>query len=239
MSRRSAAVSFAGLPRILSGMPIFPTSWSRQAVFGARLLQQLGTQHTTQLDRVLLHALRVCTRDHVLGLERVREGNDGVVIRVLKQAALAALDLEQVTQVARVEHELLFLTTRVLRAKRNAMEPTDETFDNGEQLERAERFRQDGVRARLTRDDLVDRPCEQHDGNRPRARVALEPAAEVDAALARHVHVEDDRVGDPGVEERRRARGILGLVDLHLERVEGCPEAVPSVRRRHPQQAGA
>jgi hypothetical protein len=169
----------------------------------------------------------VRARDHVLRLERIRERDDGVAIRILEQPALAALDLEQVAQVARVEDELLVIVARMLRTKRNSEQAADETLDDREQLERAERFRQDGVRARLTRDDLVDRPSEQNDGNRARAFVGLETAAEVDPALARHVHVEHDRVGDLALEERRRVRGILGLVDLDLERVEGCPKQGP------------
>src|ERR671930_986097 len=88
-------------------------------------------------------------RARVLRLERARERRHGLLVRLLEQDALPALDFEQMAEVARVQLELLLHFPRPRRPEREGMHAAGEALDDGEQLERAEGFADERVRARL------------------------------------------------------------------------------------------
>ena len=87
-------------------------------------------------------------------LERARERGDGLAVGALEQPALAALELEQVPEVARVEDELLLVRAPVRRAERHADARAREPLDDAEQLERPERLQEERVGAGCARDVL-------------------------------------------------------------------------------------
>ena len=110
-------------PRLLEdavGDPDLADVVEQEAVLGARVVDEVGAHRPRQLERVALHPLRVRARARVLGLERARERRDGLLVGVLEQDALAALDLEQVPEVAGVEEELLPVLGLALGAGRAA-----------------------------------------------------------------------------------------------------------------------
>jgi len=67
-----------------------------EPVLGRRIGDELGGDNPRELDRILLHSLRVRARARVLRLERARERRDGLAVGVLEQHALAPLELEEV-----------------------------------------------------------------------------------------------------------------------------------------------
>ena len=121
----------------------------QEAVLGALVVDQVGADRLRQLDRVALDALRVRPGAGVLRLQSRREGRDRLVIGVLEQVALAALDFEQVPEIPRVEKKLLLRLTLLGRAKRNPVKTARETLDDRQQLQRAEGLAQEGLGARL------------------------------------------------------------------------------------------
>src|SRR5262249_61149909 len=98
-------------------------------------------------DRIALHPLGVRPRPRVLRLERGGERGDGLVIGTLDQVTLAALDLEQMPEVARVEQELLLRLALLRRSERNPVQAAREPFHDRQQLERAERLAQERIGA--------------------------------------------------------------------------------------------
>src|SRR5207248_3986557 len=106
-----------------------------------------------ELDRVLLHPLRVGAGPDVLRLERARQGGDGLAVCVLEQHALAALELEEVAEVARVEEELLLRILLLPGSERDTVEPAREPFDDREELEWAKRLPDERVGAGRVRGD--------------------------------------------------------------------------------------
>src|SRR6266536_1936423 len=101
--------------------------------------------------RVALYALRVRAGARVLRLQRARERRDRLEIRALQELALAALDLEPVPQVSRVEQQVLVRAPSVLLRgpERNAQPAARQSFRDGKQLERAERLAHDRIGAGL------------------------------------------------------------------------------------------
>ena len=80
----------------------------QEPVFGARVVDQPGTEGARQLERVALDALRVGAGAGVLRFERARKRRDRL-LQAFWRRTLAALDLQQVPEVARVEKELLLV----------------------------------------------------------------------------------------------------------------------------------
>src|SRR5690349_13368445 len=136
------------------------------------------------------------TCSEILCLERLREGPDRLLVRLLQQVALAALELEQAPQVVRVEEQLL-LGPLVGHQREGALEQAaGELLDEAEQVERAEWLAQEGLGARARRLLLV-RVAAREDDHRDVARLglALERTAEEEAIDDRHRDVEDDHIG--------------------------------------------
>ena len=98
-------------------------------------------------DGITLDSLRVRPRPRVLRLERARERRDGFLVGLLEEVSLSPLDLEQMSEVARVEQQLLTRVRASRRSVRHAVEPARQPLDDGEQLERAERLQEECVGA--------------------------------------------------------------------------------------------
>ncbi len=151
-------------------------------------LELLHVDRGEQLDGVALDAMGVRARMRVLRLERGRKRGDRLEIRVLKELALAALDLEQMAQVARVQEHLLVRGARPLHASRGGTAAAGQPFDDREQVERAERLPDERLGAGALRAPrlLGVGAGEQHDRNQLRLLVALQPRAELGSAHAGH-----------------------------------------------------
>src|SRR6266545_379433 len=216
-SLRSDCVRLPGFRRILSGIPILPTSWRRKPY--SRL------SSSRKLDRVALDPLRVCAGAHVLRLEGVCKSGHRLVIRALDERALAALDVEQPAEILRVEDEL-FLRRRALRAGRPLVEAACDPLDDVQQLERAKRLANEGVGARRARGLLGARvrAREEDDPDVARHRVALQLPTERDAVGAWHGDVEHDDVGCPRHDLLLRLGNALRLVDLDVDDLESRSE---------------
>ena len=101
-----------------------------------------------------------------------------LLVGVLEEDALPALDLEQVAEVARVEEELLPLVHRGSSPRAGggtAARPPGEALDDVEELERAERLPREARRRRAAACDrgvAVARGREQDDRDARRLLVA-------------------------------------------------------------------
>ena len=109
--RRSASVSGPASAGSGRGSPILPMSWQQEAVLAGPVGERLRSIASSELERVALDALRVlaacpCPSTPSARRERVNRRRGSASSR---SCALGALELEQVPQVARVEHELLVL----------------------------------------------------------------------------------------------------------------------------------
>ena len=178
----------------------------------------------------MLDALRVSAGADVLRLERRGESADGLAIRRLDEPALGPLELEQVPQIVGVQDQLLVAWGR--DALRRGAAPVGDALDRREQLERAERLAHVGVRA-----GLVGEPApvevgarQQHDRDRRRQRVVLQPAAEREPVHSGHGHVQHDRVGPAVQHGVERLLRVPGLVELDVHGSERRPEKLPDPR---------
>src|SRR5439155_21994458 len=81
-------------------------------------------------------------RPRVLRLERAREGRHCLHVGVLQQLALASLDLKEVTEIARVQQQLLLRPVAAFRrrAERDAVQTAGKPVRDGQELERTERL---------------------------------------------------------------------------------------------------
>jgi hypothetical protein len=194
-----------------------------EPVLDARVLHENGVDRARELHRVELDALRVRARVRVLRLERLRERGDGLAVGLLDELPLAALDLEQVAQVAGVEQELLADVAGLARgAHRDAEAAPGDALGHAEELERAEGLREEGVGAgevgRGERPAL--RAREQDDADVLRRRVVLQAPAVLEPGDPGHHHVEDDHVRPCGGDPLGGLGGIRRLVYLDLETLE-------------------
>src|SRR6185503_2921291 len=109
-------------------------------VFERRIGGELRVDHGCELEGVALDALRVLARTRVLGAERGRKRGDRLAVRTFEQAPLGALDLDEVTQVTRIEDELLLAGAVSRAAHRRRRAGACQALDDTEKLERAERL---------------------------------------------------------------------------------------------------
>ena len=132
-------------------------------------------------------------------------------------------------QVARVQEQLLLRWPLLARAEGNAVQAAGEPLGDREQLERAERLPKEGVCADLVcvLDSVSLGAGQQDDADVGGVLLALQLPAELEAAHARHVDVQDDYVwlalGDALERNRRR----VCLVDLDVEDLERRSEQFP------------
>src|SRR5687768_3728794 len=111
----------------------------------------------------------------VLRLQRRRQSEDGLAVRVLEETALAALDLQYMPEVAGVEFELLFEARGLLGAERDRMESTREALDHREKLERTEGLAQERVRpCRASLGGRAGVAAQENDADVPSGLVRLE-----------------------------------------------------------------
>ncbi len=168
--------------------------------------------------------MRVRVRPHVPRLECDRERRDRLEIRVLEQCPLAALDLEQMLQVARVEQDFLLRRARLARATgRNAVASTRKGLDGREQVERAERLPHERLGAALlgTPRLLVVGAGQEHDRDLLRAVGALQARGQLRAAHAGHAQVEHDHVRPLLLDAGLCLDGGGCLVNLDVGALEG------------------
>ena len=101
-----AAVSGPGFCRISSGIAILPMSCSRNPYSSPGPSSAPGRSRSSSSTAYRCTRCECAPVPRVPRLERARERVTVAEIRLLEQRALAALDLEQVAQVARVQQEL-------------------------------------------------------------------------------------------------------------------------------------
>ena len=111
-----------------------------EAVGDAFVLADLGCGDLRELDRVAAHALRVLAGPVILRLERAGERGHRLVVGVLEQPPVAALELEQVAEIAGVEQQLLVRLSLAGGPERGRVQPGRHALDHRQQLERAERL---------------------------------------------------------------------------------------------------
>ena len=198
----------------------------QEAVLDARIVEQRRLDRLRQLDRVALDPLRVRRGAEILRLERARERSHRLAVRPLQELPAAALDLEQATQVVRVQQQLLVGLRRHAGAERALVEPAGEVLDDVQQLERAERLAEEHVGTRLSGGLLgyLVGAGEQDDPDPARRGVCLQPPAERDAVFAGQPDVEHDDVGCACGDRRRRLRRGPGFVDLDVDQLERRPQ---------------
>ena len=204
-----------------------------------RLADGLGKSGGVPLD-----ALRVGARARVLRLQRAREGRDRLEVGALQQLALAALDLEHVSQVPRVEQQLLFGPSTVFlrRAERNAGQTAGQPFGNGKQFERAERLAHEGVGSSSLRClGAALRAGQEDDRDVAGRRRRLQLGTELEPGRSRHVDVEDDHVRPGSTDLPARSDGILGfdhgdVGDLERRPQQGAKRRIV-VYQQDPQRA--
>ena len=138
------------------------------------------------------------------------------------------------TEVSCVEEELLFgaACTLLRRSKWNTVESARETLRDREQFERAERFMYQCVRAGLLCRDR--RPSvgarEEHNRNVSRRGIVLQFAAQLEAALARHVHVEHDDTRKHPRDLSARGDGVMRLDHVDVRDFERRPQQCAQCR---------
>jgi hypothetical protein len=144
------------------------------------------------------------------------------VVRLLEQAPLPTLELQQIAQVPRVEQELLAGPALPAGAERHGVDPDGEPLHDREQLQRAERLQEQRVRADLLRRRLVRLvgARQEHDRDVLRRTRSLQPRAERRAVETRHAHVEHDCVRPRGGDSPLGGRGVRSLVDLDVHGLE-------------------
>jgi len=163
------------------------------------------------------------------------------VIGVLQQAPLPALDLEQVTQVAGVEQQLLVCLPLPARAEGRCVEPGGDPLHDREQLQRAERLEHERFRADLGRRRLVGhvRTGEEHDRDVAGRARGLQLRAERCPVQAGHADVEHDRVRTGDLDALPGRHCIRGLVDLDVHgferRAEKCTKSVVVINEQEAQ----
>jgi len=201
----------------------------QEAVRGARVVCDRHVAHgLRESARIALHALRMRARARVLRLERAGERGDGLHISALQQLALAALELEHVAQVARVQEQRLLRIARALarRTERHAVKTTREPLCDCEQLERAERLAHERVRTDALRFCACSagRAGEEDDRDVARARIRFELSAELQPGRARHVDVEDDDIGTRCTNAPACGVSAVGFDDLDVRHLERRPQ---------------
>src|SRR5262245_30002008 len=105
-----AALGIVERPRLQQDLvrdPDLADVVEHEAVDDALVLGDLRRREAGKLERVAMDPLRVPPGARVLRLERARKRGDRLVIGLLEQAPLPALELEQVAQVACIEQQLL------------------------------------------------------------------------------------------------------------------------------------
>ena len=159
-------------------------------------------------------------RARVLRLQRARERGHRLEVCALQQFALAALELEHVTQIARVKEQLLLWAgARFLgRAERNAVQAAREPLGDRQEFERAEGLPHERVRARLLRvGGRAAVRTGEHDDRDLRSRgIVLQVPAEIEPGRDRHVDVEHDdaRLGALDLAPRGGGTFSFGYVDV-------------------------
>ena len=200
----------------------------QEAVLGARILHQLGADRPGQLERVALHALGVGAGACVLGFEGARQSRDGFLVGVLDEEPLAALELEQVAQIAGLGRSCSWPGRPRRVPGRHRLEPAGEPLDDVEKLQRAERLAQEGIGGRVVHQRrLVGRAREHHDRDVDRVLVGLHAPAELGAAHAGKAEVEDHRVRTLPLDRRQSVLGGARLLDLDVHDLERRPEELP------------
>ena len=158
------------------------------------------------------------TRAGVLRPQGARESRDRFLVRTLEQAALGALDLDEVAQVTGVENELLFAGASFRAPHRSAGDRTGEALDHAEQLERPEGLQEQCVRAGGAGHVLhVVHPGEQDDADRARVGAFLQLATEGESVHARHADIEHDHVRPLGRDPLFGLGRASGLVHVDLD----------------------
>ena len=225
ITRHSAGLSGPGLTRMSSGTPILPMSWSRNPYSSAGSAASAGSTARGELERVALHPLRVLARARVLRLQRRRERGHRLHVGALEQAALCSFDLEEMSKIACVEHELILFRAPRRPAHRCSHGRAGEPFDDADQLERPERLQHERVGAGGAGDLLhVLHARQQHDPDLPRVGARLQLAAEREPVHARHAHVEHDHVGTVLRDARLGLPGAAGFVDIDMNVLESRAE---------------
>jgi hypothetical protein len=197
-----------------------------EAVFGAGVFHELAPERAGELDGVVLDALRVNGCPAVLGLERRRERGHRLSVALREQQALAALDLEEVPEIARVELELLGHALGARSAERDGVQPACQPLHDRQELERAERLADERVRSRCSGGlgGAAVRAGQEDDRDAARGRIGLQVVAEVEAASARHAHVENDDIGAMPPDGLRRGRRVVGLFQVDIDCLERRPQ---------------
>ena len=194
----------------------------QESVLGARVVDQCRVDRFRQLQGVPLHPLRVGSRARVLGLESSRESGDRLVVGVFDEMALAALDLEQMSEIARVEEQLLLRLALLRRAERDAVQASCKPLYDREQLQRAERLAEERIGAGLERcfGRAPVGAAQDHDRNVLRRAVTLQLPGDGEPVHPGEIDVEHDRVRSPATDRGNRGRRILRLFDLDVDSVE-------------------
>ena len=215
---------WAGLEEDVVGYPDLADVVEQEPVLRALVVGQLRLDRPGQLDGVAHNPLRVGPGAGVFRLERSRERRDGLVVGALEQVALAALDLEQMPEIARVEKQLLLGLALLRRAEGDSVQATGEPLDDRQQFEWAERLAQEGLCAGIDGGigGATVRAAQDDDRDRLRRGVALELPAKGEPVHTGQVDVEDDRVRVPFPDRRQRARHVRGLLELDVDSVECC-----------------
>ena len=158
------------------------------------------------------------SRAGVLGSQGARESGDRLLVRALEQTTLGALELDEVAQVARVENELLFAGAALRAPHRSARRGAREAFDDTEQLERAERLQEQGVRTGGAGNVLhVVHAGQQDDPDRARVGALLQLATERETVHAGHADVEHDHIWPLRRDPLFGLRCAAGLVHVDLD----------------------
>jgi hypothetical protein len=130
-----------------------------------------------------------------------------------------------VTQVAGVEHELLFVGAASRPSDRRPHAGSGQALDDAEQLERTERLQEERVGAGGARHLLdVFHPREEDDADATRVLAPLQLAAEREPVHSGHAHVEDDHVRTRGADALLGLGRAPGLVHLDLHVLERRPQ---------------
>jgi hypothetical protein len=226
ISRSSSSLNGPGFLQHPVGDPDLADVVKQEAVLGAGILRQVGAQRLRERDGVALDALGMSACAGVLRLERARERGDGLFVGLLEQDSLPPFNLEQMAKIAGVELQLLLDPHRLARPERKRVHPAGEALDDGEQFQRAERLLDERVAAGGLALDLrlPVRPGQEDDGDALRSGVALDPPAELDPVHAGHADVEDDDVGRRPFERAGSGGGVIGLLQLDVDGLEGRAE---------------
>ena len=172
ISRARRRLSGPGFRRIASGIPILPTSCSRNPYSRLASSASPGATRRRARPRSAARAASAARVPCPSTRARVASADDGLLVRLLEQLALPALDLDQVAEVARVQQQLLLARPRAWpRGTGTPLKPAREPLDDREQLERAERLQHERVGAAASR-PRRRRPCPSRSAGRRGCRAS-------------------------------------------------------------------